>query len=82
MSATALQEIEASIERLDSKDQVRLLENLAPKIAGAILNRPTSHASGDAEQAWLRYRAVGERLAATSTTGSASLTDAVSQSRR
>ncbi len=78
MHDKSLEDIETSIESLDLQDQVRLLEFLAQKIANAVL-KP---AAGDADQAWRLYRAVGERLAATSIAGSASLTDAVSQSRR
>jgi len=76
--------IEAEIAGLNLEDQVRLLQFLAPRIAGAIL--PESSISTDLASApadaWRSYRALGERLAATSVPGAASLTDAVSKQRR
>jgi hypothetical protein len=80
MSARTLSEIQASIEQLDLQDQVRLLQYLAPKIASAILTAQPSE--NDSDAAWRHFRAVGERLAATSRPGAPSLTDAVSQMRR
>ena len=82
MSARTLGEIKASIEELDLPDQVRLLEYLTPKIASALLASPRGETQEDADAAWLRYRSLGQRLAATSVGGAPSLTDAVSQMRR
>jgi hypothetical protein len=81
MSSTTLGEIKASIEKLDLGDQVRLLEYLTPRIASAVLASPGG-TGGDADAAWRRYRSLGERLAATSVSGAASLTNAVSDMRR
>ena len=67
------------MEQLDLADQVRLLEYLTPRIAGAVL---ASRGACDAEDAWRRFRDVGRRLAATSAPGGATLTDAVSHMRR
>jgi hypothetical protein len=82
MKAKTLGEIEASIEQLDVSDQVRLLQFLAPKIANAILSPQPSASERDPSAAWLRYRALGDRLAATSIPGAASLTEEVSKMRR
>jgi len=82
MSARTLSEIKESVERLDLTDQVRLLEYLTPKIASAVLASPRSASQTDADSAWRQYRSLGQRLAATSVVGAASLTDAVSQMRR
>lgn len=82
MSAKTLGEIQASIERLDLADQVRLLEYLTPKIASAVLAPSSGVDPRDRDAAWRRFRAVGERLAATSLPGAPSLTDSVSRMRR
>ncbi|HZL34669.1 MAG TPA: hypothetical protein VFC78_05110 [Tepidisphaeraceae bacterium] len=88
MSAPSVIEIEALIERLDLKDQVLLLQFLTPKIAAGVLAdgrrdaSVTENAEADADALWQEYRKVGERLAATSVPGAASLTDAVSEMRR
>lgn len=82
MDAKSLREIEASIEELNLPDQVRLLQYLTPRIAGAVLRSEANSSASDANGAWLRFRALGERLAATSVAGAPSLTDAVSQLRR
>ena len=85
MAVAKLADIQAMIETLDLDDQARLLQYLTPKIAGAILSQtssPSSQISAKPEAGWQSYRCAGERLAATSTPGSASLTDAMSESRR
>ena len=82
MSTTRLGEIKASVEKLDLPDQVRLLEYLTPRIAGAVLASAPNASAVDAEDAWRRYRSLGERLAATSIGGAPSVTEAVSQMRR
>jgi hypothetical protein len=82
MSSTALREIKASVEKLDLADQVRLLEYLTPRIASAVLASPGEAPNAEAEAAWRRYRATGQRLAATSVSAAGSLTDAVSDMRR
>ena len=82
MNVKTLGEIEASIDQLDLSDQVRLLQFLAPKIAEAVLTPPPSASEQDPNAAWLRYRALGDRLAATSVAGAASLTEEVSKMRR
>jgi len=82
MSAKTLGEIEASIAELDLRDQVRLLQYLAPRIAGAVLSSRGAPSAEDAAEAWRRYREVGNDLAATSVVGAPSLTDAVSDMRR
>ena len=82
MSPTTLGEIKASVEKLDLLDQIRLLEYLTSKIASAVLTSPSHKPEADANAAWLRYRALGKRLAATSVSGASSLTEAVSEMRR
>jgi hypothetical protein len=87
MSERILSEIEASITELDLADQVRLLQYLAPRIAGAVLktqqeSRRDIQAGPSGEDPWRRFQALGNRLAATSVAGAPSLTDAVSQMRR
>jgi hypothetical protein len=85
MSATTLSEIKAAVETLDLPDQVRLLEYLTPKVARAVLAAPHAHSRNDdlyGDVALRHYRSLGERLAATSTRGAPSLTDAVSEMRR
>lgn len=83
MSARTLHEIEARIEELDLPDQVRLLQYLAPKIAQAVLApAPPAAASPDAHDALNHFRAIGNRLKATSAPGVPSLTQAVSEQRR
>ncbi|HXE53833.1 MAG TPA: hypothetical protein VN541_12500, partial [Tepidisphaeraceae bacterium] len=75
--------IKAAVEQLELSDQVRLLEYLTPKVAGAVLAGSQAPAESDAATAaWQRYRTVGERLAATSTSGAASITETVNQMRR
>lgn len=82
MSARTLAQIQASVEQLDLADQVRLLEYLTPRIAGAVLASWGAGDAADAEAAWRHFRDVGRRLAATSVPGAATLTDAVSHMRR
>jgi len=82
MSHRTLQEIELSIAQLDVRDQVRLLQYLTPRIADAVLLAAQASGKSDADEALPRFRAAGERLAATSVPGAASLTDALCQSRR
>jgi len=83
MSARTLGELKASIENLELVDQVRLLEYLAPKIAGAVLASRDKGASAEhAQRAIEQYRSLGKQLAATSLPGAPSLTEAVSQMRR
>ncbi len=82
MGAKTLHEIEASIEEMNLPDQVRLLQYLTPRIAGAVLRSEADSSASDVSEAWHRFRALGERLAATSVAGAPSLTDAVSQMRR
>lgn len=79
MSAKTVSEIEASIAQLDLSDQLRVLQFLTPKIAGAVLNARPSPPAADP---WRQFQAVGAQLAATSLPGAASLTTAVSQMRR
>lgn len=81
MRPLTLGEIKASVEKLDLPDQVRLLEYLTPKIAGAVL-ATRSNSEADIQEAWRRYRSAGERLGAASANGAPSLTDTVSQMRR
>jgi hypothetical protein len=80
MIETKLQMIESLVDQLGVDDQVRLMQYLAPRIAGAI-PQPSESALPAAE-AWRRFREVGEKLAATSVTGADSLTQAVSEMRR
>jgi hypothetical protein len=83
MSERTLSEIEAGITELDLADQVRLLQYLAPRIAGAVLKSHRESGPGiSANDAWHRLQSLGEKLAATSLAGAPSLTDAVSQLRR
>lgn len=84
MSARTLSELEASIDALDPRDQARLLQHLVPRVAEASPVRPNAPVAGtvDAAAAVRRYRAAGERLAATSVAGAVPLTDAVSRQRR
>lgn len=83
MSDKTLREVEASVEQLELRDQVRLLEYLAPRIARAVLSGPPgADVRADAHAAWQRLREMGERLAATSVPGAPSLTEAVSRMRR
>jgi hypothetical protein len=82
MSSKTLSEIEASIAELGLADQVRLLQYLTPRIAGAVLKPNEANRPLDADSAWQRLSDLGDRLAATSVPGAPSLTDAVSQQRR
>jgi hypothetical protein len=82
MSVRTLDDIEASIEHLDLQDQIRLLQYLTPKIAEAVLISKPKSGMSDAQGAWRRYRALGDRLSDTSTAEAANLTNAVSQLRR
>jgi len=79
MSERTLSEIEASIAELDLSDQVRLLQYLTPRIAGAVLK---SQSSPQADDPWLELQAIGDKLARTSLPDAPSLTEVVSQSRR
>jgi hypothetical protein len=88
MSGKTLHEIEASIAQLDVRDQVRLLQYLAPRIANAVLDPAPAAASSSSaapdstEDAIRRLRAAGERLAATSVPGAPSIIEALTSSRR
>jgi hypothetical protein len=78
--SSKLQDIEAMVGQLDLTDQVRLLEYLAPKIAGNVLQRTANPLNPDA--AWHRFREVGHRLAHSSHDGTDSLTESISKARR
>lgn len=82
MSDKSLAQIEESIERLDLQDQARLLQYLAPKVVGALLASTREATATDVHDAWIRYRAVADRLAATSSPTAQPLTGAVSEMRR
>jgi hypothetical protein len=82
MSGKTVGEIEQSIAELGLPDQVRLLQYLAPGIAGAVLNSAAVNLKPAANGALQQFRAAGERLAATSVPGAPSLTEAISQQRR
>jgi hypothetical protein len=77
-----LGEIEASIAELGLPDQVRLLQYLAPRIAGAVLNSSAVDPNPAPNGALQQFRALGQRLAATSVPGAPSLTEAISRQRR
>jgi hypothetical protein len=80
MIETKLQTVEGLVDQLNVDDQVRLLQYLAPRIAGAVLRRTES--AGASDEAWRRFRRIGEKLASTSTPGANSLTQALSDMRR
>jgi hypothetical protein len=79
MSTRALSDIEALVEQLDVRDQVRLLEFLAPRIAGNVLSSENCLAND--EQAWQHFRDVGSKLVARSS-GGRSMSEAISHMRR
>jgi len=76
--AASLKEIETLVDELATTDQVRLLQYLVPRLADAVL-AGNSDRSG-ADNAWLEFRRVGQRLAATS--NGQSLTQTLSDMRR
>ncbi len=73
MSAANLHNIEIQIDQLDIGDKLRLLQYLAPRIAAEV--SPSKKISEDIDAAWHRYRALGQRLAATSVAGAAPITE-------
>jgi hypothetical protein len=78
--SSKLQDIESMVGQLDLTDQVRLLEYLAPKIAGSVLQKSANPSNPDA--AWHQFREVGKRLARSSHDGTGSLTESISTARR
>ncbi len=74
----SLEEIEAMVDALEPKDQVRLLQYLVPRLADSVLAGESSNA--DVDDAWREFRRVGERLAAKS--NGESITQAISDMRR
>jgi hypothetical protein len=81
MSGKSLSEIEAAIEQLDWRDQVRLLQYLAPRIAEAVLENDSTP-SDHTDEAIARLHDLGERFAATSVPGAVSITDELTRARR
>jgi hypothetical protein len=82
MSRMTLDQLEESALQLDLADQLRLVQTLLPRVAGAILSSSADHARSDAESALQRVRAAGDRLAAASPPGSASIVDELTHARR
>lgn len=80
MAGTTLTDIERLVDQLDVRDQVRLLQFLAPRIAGGVLS--AAALAPDVDAAWRQFREVGARLAKGSSGGGGSLTQAVSDMRR
>jgi uncharacterized protein (DUF2236 family) len=79
MPQSNLETIESLVNTLEIGDQVRLLQYLAPRIADAVLPRSVSIPNTD--EAWIRFRKAGKKVAAAAS-GSASLTQALGDSRR
>jgi len=76
--AASLKEVEAMVDALPARDQARLLEYLAPRVADAALASRLDRAGADG--AWREFRRVGERLAASS--NGKSITQAITDMRR
>jgi hypothetical protein len=74
----SLKEVEALVDSLAKADQVRLLQYLLPRVADVVGGSATAGSGG--EDAWLEFRRVGERLAATE--NGESITQSITDMRR
>lgn len=74
----SIRELETLVDSLPQADRARLLEYLKSRVEGA-----SSQPNPDGvDEAWRRFREVGDKLAATSVPGAPSVTDALIESRR
>jgi hypothetical protein len=74
----SIREIEALVDSLPQAERARLLEYLKPLVEST----PSPASSESCPSAWRQFREVGDRLAASSSPGAASVTKTLTDARR